>query len=132
MKTAVHLNYICWFVSSFIYLKLTETLLKFNFLTRYWYLNELIWQEGLLIDFLQKKICDNWIKRFLIYSAYLFNERFVFEKIIKMWLDIIITPLHKFSTFDLNNVAMLFYYIFIFFFVIFYVIFFLVIFFLMF
>jgi hypothetical protein len=132
MKTAVHLNYICRFVSSFIYLKLTETLLKFNFLTRYWYLNELIWQEGLLIDFLQKKICDNWIKRFLIYSAYLFNERFVFEKIIKMWLDIIIIPLHKFSTFDLNNVAMLFYYIFIFFFVIFYVIFFLVIFFLMF
>ena len=62
-------------------------LLKINFLFNYFFINELIWQEGLLIDFLQKKIIDNWIKKFLIYSSYLFNECLVFETIIKFYLN---------------------------------------------
>ena len=57
------------------------------------------------MDFLQKKIADNWIKKFLIYSAYLFNERLVFDKIIKFYLDLIIWPMHKLFVFEFNNVS---------------------------
>lgn len=74
-------------------------------LLRYFQLNEFLWQEGLLIDFLQKKIIDNWIRRFLISSAYLFNERFLFDKIVKFYLDLIIWPLHHSSIFEFNNVS---------------------------
>jgi hypothetical protein len=65
-------------------------LIKTYFLFNYFLLNELIWQEGLLIDFLQKKFADNWIKKFLIYSSYLFNERVVFDKVIRFYLDLVI------------------------------------------
>lgn len=78
---------------------------KFYFLATYYSRNELIWQEGLLIDFLQKKITDNWIKRFLIHSSYLFNERFVFDKIIRFYLDLFVWPMHKLFTFEFSNVA---------------------------
>jgi hypothetical protein len=69
---------------------ITNFLIKTYFLFNYYLLNELIWQEGLLIDFLQKKIADNWVKKFLIYSAYLFNERLVFDTIIRFYLDLLI------------------------------------------
>ncbi len=84
---------------------LTNFLYKTFFCTNYYLLNELIWQEGLLIDFLQKKIADNWVKKFLIYSAYLFNERFLFDKIIRFYLDLLIWPMHKLFIFEFNNVA---------------------------
>lgn len=80
-------------------------LIKTYFLINFYFLNELIWQEGFLIDFIQKKITDNWIKKFLIYSAYLFNERLIFDKIIKFYLNIIIWPLHKLFIFEINNVS---------------------------
>lgn len=80
-------------------------LINFFFLLNYYILNELIWQEGFLIDFIQKKITDNWIKKFLIYSSYLFNERLVFDKVVKFYLNLIIWPLHKFFIFEVNNVA---------------------------
>lgn len=80
-------------------------LVRTYFLFNYFLLNELIWQEGLLIDFLQKKVADNWVKKFLIYSAYLFNERLVFDRVIRFYLDLIIWPLHKLFVFDLNNVS---------------------------
>ena len=82
-------------------------LIKTYFLINFYFLNELIWQEGFLIDFIQKKITDNWIKKFLIYSAYLFNERLVFDKIIKFYLNLIIWPLHKLFIFEINNVSKL-------------------------
>ncbi len=87
---------------------------KFLFIYNYYILNDLIWQEGLLIDFLQKKIIDNWVKKFLIYSAYLFNERHVFEQIIKFYLNLLIWPLHKLSIFEFNNVANILFITFIF------------------
>ena len=103
-----------------------------NFLIRYFLLNELIWQEGFLVDFLQKKLIDNWIKKFLICASYLFNERFIFDNLIRFFLNLIIWPLHKISIFNFNNVSNLFF-IFIFFFIFFYFIFyFLFVFFLMF
>lgn len=80
-------------------------LIKTYFLSNYYLLNELIWQEGLLLDFLQKKVTDNWLKKFVIYSANLFNERLVFDKIIRFYLDLIIWPMHKVFIFEFNNVG---------------------------
>jgi hypothetical protein len=79
-------------------------LIKTYFIVNYYFLNDLIWQEGLLIDFLQKKIIDNWVKKFLIYSSYLFNERLVFDKIVKFYLDLLIWPMHKLFIFEFNNI----------------------------
>ena len=95
-------------------------LLKINFLFNYFFINELIWQEGLLIDFLQKKIIDNWIKKFLIYSSYLFNECLVFETIIKFYLNSIIKLFSKFFIFEFNNVSGIFFITLLFFFIFFY------------
>jgi hypothetical protein len=78
---------------------------KTFFLSNFFLLNELIWQEGLLIDFLQKKVVDNWIRKFLIYSANLFNERLVFDVLIRFYLDLLIWPMHKFFIFEFNNVG---------------------------
>jgi hypothetical protein len=90
---------------------------KFFFLLNYYILNELIWQEGFLVDFIQKKMTDNWIKKFLVYSSYLFNERLVFDKVVKFYLNLIIWPLHKLFIFEINNVAnILFITVFLFFF----------------
>jgi len=97
-----------------------------HFITNYYILNELIWQEGLLIDFLQKKLADNWVKKFLIFSSYLFNERLVFDKVIKFYLDLIIWPMHKLFIFEFNNVSstlfvtIFFFIFFLFFFIFFY------------
>lgn len=100
-------------------------IIKSYFLINYYFLNELIWQEGLLIDFLQKKFADNWTKNFLIYSAYLFNERLVYDKIIRFYLNLIVWPMHKFFIFEFNNVANTLF-ITIFFFLVFFFIFFFV------
>lgn len=81
---------------------------KFFFYENYFLLNKKIWQEGFLIDFLQKKISDNWIKKFLIFSSYLFNERLMFDKIVRFYLDLIIWPFHKISIFEFNNISNLF------------------------
>lgn len=94
------------FTTAQIFKNILNNFIKnFFFLFNYYILNDLIWQEGLLIDFLQKKIIDNWIKKFLIYSAYLFNERLVFDKVIRFYLDLIIWPLHKLFIFEFNNVG---------------------------
>ncbi len=96
------------FLNNFKKIK-TETLnfflFKTYFISNYYLLNELIWQEGFLIDFLQKKIADNWIKKFLIFSSYLFNEKLIFDKVIRFYLDLIIWPGHKLFIFDFNNVS---------------------------
>lgn len=84
--------------------KLNNNYLIFNYsITNIFLLNELIWQEGLLFDFLQKKILDNWIKKFVIYSANLFNERVLFDTLIFFFLNLIIWPMHNFFIVDLNN-----------------------------
>jgi len=95
-------------------------LLKFFFLLDYYNLVDLLFQEGLLFDFLQKKITDNWVKKFLIYSSYLFSERSTFDKIIKFYLNLIIWPAHKLFIFEFNNVSgILFFNIFLFIFLFF-------------
>ena len=109
-------NTLIFFLNNLKFQLIENFLFKTYFLFNYYLLNELIWQEGLLLDFLQKKFTDNWVRKFLIYSAYLFNERLVFDRVIRFYLDLIIWPLHKLFVFEFNNVsAILFINLFIFF-----------------
>jgi hypothetical protein len=78
---------------------------KTFFLRNYYILNDLIWQDGFLIDFLQKKVIDKWMRKFLIYSAYLFNERLVFDYVVRFYIDLIVWPGHKNTIFEFNNVS---------------------------
>jgi len=78
---------------------------KTVFLRNYFILNDLIWQDGFLIDFLQKKVVDKWMRKFLIYSAYLFNERLVFDYVVRFFIDLIVWPGHKNNIFEFNNVS---------------------------
>ena len=77
-----------------------------SFLPNYYRLNDLLWQDGLLIDFLQKKVIDKWIRRFLVVSSYLFSERVLFEIVVRFYIDLVIWPSTKYSLFDFSNVAM--------------------------
>lgn len=82
-------------------------LFKTIFLKRYYLINDLIWQDGFLIDFLQKKVVDKWIRKFLILSAYLFNERLVFDMLIKFYIDTVLWSGQRFVIFEFTNVASL-------------------------
>ncbi len=77
----------------------------FYFLRSYYILNDIIWQDGFLIDFLQKKIIDKWIRKFVIFSGYLFNERLVFDYVIKFYIDLIIWPGYRINIYEYNNIA---------------------------
>lgn len=93
---------------------------KSSFLHSFYKKSELIWQEGLLIDFLQKKSFDVWTKKFLIYSSYLFNEKFVFDKIVKFFINLIISPFQKLFIFETLNISNFFFINIIFYFLIFF------------
>jgi len=77
----------------------------FFFLKQYYRLNDLIWQDGFLIDFLQKKVVDRWIRGFVIYSGYLFNERFVFDKVVRFYIDYVIWPGYSVSIYEFQSVT---------------------------
>ena len=85
----------------------TNFLLNTIFLKRYYKLNSLVWEEGFLIDFLQKKVVDKWVRKFLITSAYIFNERLVFDYIVLYYSKMILWSGHFFMIFEVNNVASL-------------------------
>lgn len=91
-----------YYVSKLIWLKLTHSL---NFLTIYYTRNELIWSDGFLIDFLQKKTADAWIRKFVIYTGFIFSERLAFECVVRVYLDNIVWPSHDISTFESSNVS---------------------------
>lgn len=78
---------------------------KSSFIPKFYNRNELIWNDGLLIDFLQKKSADLYIRKFVIYTGFLFSERFVFEIIVKLYLDNLVWPFHKVSIFESSNVS---------------------------
>ncbi len=99
-------------------------LFQTNFLIRYYFLNEMLWQEGLLTDFIQKKTINNWVIKFLNYSSYILSERLLFDKIIKFYLDLLVWPLQKSFIFELGNVNSLLWFI-VSFFILFYILFFL-------
>lgn len=98
-------NYFQIYLKTWQHLIVTNLVNKFNFLANFYTFNEIILQEGLFIDFLQKKIVDNWIKFFLVYSAYLFNERLAFETIIRFYIELLLKPLHYLFVFEFHNVS---------------------------
>jgi hypothetical protein len=77
----------------------------FMFLRDYYLLNELIWQDGFLIDFLQKKIADKWIRQFVIHTSNLVSERLVFDYVVRFYIDTIIWPSYAKTIFKFNNIA---------------------------
>lgn len=82
-----------------------KLLVKTFFLKEYFLRNELIWQEGLLIDFLQKKTTDKWVRRFLIVSAYIINERLFYDRVIKFYLNLFIWPGSKKMVFEFSSIG---------------------------
>lgn len=76
-----------------------------TFITTYYTRNENIWGDGFLFDFLQKKTADAWVRRFVIYTGFLFSERLVFDSVVRIYLDNLIWPGHSYSTFEANNVS---------------------------
>ena len=82
-----------------------STINKSSFITTFYKRNELVWNDGLIIDFLQKKSADLFIRKFVIFTGFLFSERFVFEIVVKIYLDNLIWPSHRISIFESSNVS---------------------------
>lgn len=75
------------------------------FLNLYYLRNENIWVDGFLLDFLQKKSTDLWLRKFIIYTGFLFSERLVFDTVTRLYLDTLLWPAHYISTFEVSNVT---------------------------
>jgi hypothetical protein len=82
-----------------------KLLAKSLFVTTFYTRNENIWQDGFLFDFLQKKTADAWVRRFVIYTGFLFSERLVFDSVVRIYLDNLIWPGHNKSIFETSNVS---------------------------
>ena len=76
-----------------------------SFLSVYYVRNELVWVDGFLFDFLQKKTADLWIRKFVIYTGFLFSERLVFENVVRVYLDNLIWPASSISFFEASNAS---------------------------
>ena len=77
---------------------------KSKFVYTYYIRNEHLWLDGFLFDFLQKKTADIWLRKFVIYTGFLFSERLVFDSVVKLYIDYLIWYMHKFSIFEVSNV----------------------------
>ena len=82
-----------------------SSIMNFTFLRDYFIFNDLIWQDGFLIDFLQKKIADKWIRKFVVYSGYFFNERWLFDHVVRFYINLVIWPGYSVNIYEFNNVA---------------------------
>ena len=90
---------------SFIKLFTLNFINKSSFLTTYYKRNELLWNDGLIIDFLQKKSADLFIRKFVIFTGFIFSERLVFETVVKIYIDNLVWPSHRISIFESGNVS---------------------------
>ena len=81
-----------------------KIILNFKKLNTYYLRNEHLWLDGFLFDFLQKKTADAWVRKFVIYTGFLFSERLVFDTIIKLYMDYFIWYFHRFNIFEVSNV----------------------------
>ena len=80
------------------------TIKNFTFLPTYFKRNELLWVDGFIIDFLQKKSIDIFLRKFVIYTGFIFSERLVFDYLVRFYLDNLIWPLHYVNVFEFNNI----------------------------
>lgn len=96
----------CFFWKTLLWKEfLTTFLLNTFFINRYYSLNDLIWQDGFLFDFLQKKFIDKWLRKFVIYSGYIYSERLLFDWVIRFYLDLVIWTGQKRNIFEFSNVG---------------------------
>jgi len=101
----LHLNTLAKYVSFILSDISVNFLTQTNFIEKYYIRNEYIWQDGFLFDFLQKKTADLWVRQFVIYTGFIFSERFMFENVVRLYLDYLIWPGHSLSIFETNNVS---------------------------
>lgn len=91
-----------------LYVLLTESkkvvVKNMSFLPLYYTRNENLWVDGFLFDFLQKKSADLWIRKFVIYTGFIFSERLVFDSVVRIYLDNVLWPLHYLGSLEANNV----------------------------
>jgi len=80
-------------------------LTRITSLPTYYLRSELVWQDGFLFDFLQKKSADAWVRRFVIYTGFLFSERLVFEAVVYLYINNIITVAHNLFIFESSSVS---------------------------
>ena len=89
-----------------VYTSFWDTVInKSLFITTFYVRSENMWQDGFLFDFLQKKTADAWVRRFVIYTGFLFSERLVFDSVVRVYLDNLIWPGHNKSIFETSNVS---------------------------
>ena len=100
-------NQVAYLKTPIVSTKLDSFLANTSYLKSYYLRNDLLWQEGMLIDFLQKKVLDKWIRRFLIHSAHILSERFIFDKLIKVYGDFVLWVGTQKNIFEFTNVASL-------------------------
>jgi hypothetical protein len=94
-----------FFIFSIINILWLKYIKKISFVSMYYKRNELIWLDGFLFDFLQKKSVDIWLRRFIIYTGFLFSERLVFDCVVRLYIDNLIFQFHKFSIFEVSNTS---------------------------
>lgn len=80
------------------------TNLRLWFLNSYLHKSDLIWNDGFLLDFLQKKSLDLWIRKFVIYTGYIFSERVVFNNIVFIYDIIVVKTLSHLTALYNNSV----------------------------
>lgn len=83
--------------------KVTNFIKKISFLEKYFQRNYLIWNDSFLIDFAQKKSTDLWIRKFVILTAFLFSDRYLFENIVGLYKNYFISILNLNSSFEVDN-----------------------------
>jgi len=86
-------------------LLVSKLILKTSFIPVYYRRSELVWLDGFLFDFLQKKSTDTWLRKFVINTGYIFSERMVFDQVVRVYLDNIIWPLHYIGALETDNVS---------------------------
>jgi len=82
----------------------SKAIINFKQINVYYLRNEHLWLDGFLFDFLQKKSADMWVRKFVIYTGFLFSERLVFDTIIRLYIDYFIFYTHRLSLFEVSNV----------------------------
>jgi hypothetical protein len=112
-KKGTNLNYLINFIKFFlsnnslkeVFLSLwLKIVFNTKFIQIYYLRNEHLWLDGFLFDFLQKKTADIWVRKFVIYTGFLFSERLVFDCVVKLYMDYLVWYMHKFTIFEVSNV----------------------------
>lgn len=65
--------------------------------------NYILWNDGLFIDFAQKKTVDLWIRKFVIFTGFLFVDRFLMDTFSRFFNDNLVIPFYFYSQVDFDN-----------------------------